>query len=356
MFGEKCVLNVHTKQYCCNNPQCHRAAVQMPDTSCFDTNHKVTVRLKNEIIKLCLEGNTYTEIASQFGINRQTVKRIYGEYVDTFILQRKYILPNFLEIKSIYIAGEFRLQLNDITKNRSRLLEIKENNDVSTLEKIFNLFTEAQKTHVMVIAMDFNDGFRACSYECFKNFPTEILVERFIITQVTIKAMRKVCNRILGQIISESKGRSEVTLNIKDLIYFMSANPEDLSYDEKLYFIDMIANYPKFEQAYVLKEELFVICYKDKSIQKLDEWIESIPKKDSVFIDFQIVAKLFDSWRFEIINTFKYADDISGSSEIFSIDKKIKQFARGMKNSNFVDNINDILVKMDYFYLKTDKI
>ena len=315
--GKLVIINLTVKHYRC--PHCGN--VTADEFSFYNKNSHMTNRLRNEFVRRCIKGETFSYIANDYGVDHKTVAAAFRDYAAHHeeLLQNDYT-PEALGIDEVYIDDRYRLVLTDI-KNKS-LIDIKKDNYKPTVKK----YLKGLDPNICKCAtMDFAPGYDSCVSTVLPS--TVIVVDKFHVIQELNRCLDNVRKDI------QSKLRSDGV----DMHYFKKSrslfltNWEDLSPEAENKLSEWFTQFPDLYEAYMVKEvfrDIYRSC-KDKSeaSELFEGWLEIIPD----YKHFQAMRKTFASRKMHILNYWDYQWTNVYTESVNNQIKQIEKKGRGYK-------------------------
>jgi transposase len=292
MHGKQVTLRMLRQRYKCQ--ECGKTAYgTIPH---MHEEHRVTKRCYAYI---CKTGGkrTWSTLASELGLDPQTISGIWKRWADRELAKVKMATPRWLGLDEIHIKGRARAVITNI--EHRALLNMLPNRELDTLHTYFTS-ADFDPTKVEVLTIDMWNPYRILAKKTFPH--AKVVVDKFHVVQLVTRAMETVRReerarlRKLG--LPNLLGRRFMFLrNLEDL------PPGDAIIDE----LDIaLGQHPTVKVAYDLKER-FRGLWKAKSRAEAEDYFqtwahEALDSKCGPV--FAPVIKSVGNWREEIFAYF----------------------------------------------------
>lgn len=313
--GKLVFINLKVQKYRC--PTCGKIT---PDRFTFYDKHShITHRLRKEFIRRCINGETFSHIAKDYGVDHKTVSAAFREYEDT---HRKEVdlsyTPEVLGIDEAHIADQYRLVLTDIKKQK--LLDIKKDNSSPMIKGFLKTL---DGTICKCATMDFAPAYARAVSEILPD--TAIVIDKFHVVQEVNRCLDNVRKSIQNDL--RANGVS-IRRFKKSRLLFMT-NWEDLKESSIPILQSWFTEFPNMYEAYMCKETfrdiyLTAETYEEAAIM-FDAWIDAIPD----FEQFQPMRKTMRSRRDHILNYWHYKWTNTYTESVNNIIKELDKAGRG---------------------------
>jgi transposase len=317
--GKIVVINLAVRRYKC--PDC---GYVFPDEFTFYAkNDHITARLKSEFVNRCLNGETFSYIAHDYGVDDKTVAKAFRDYAGTHLEEALITeTPAVLGIDEAHIDDHYRLVLTDVA--RKKLIDIKKNNHKNTVKAYLRTL---DKNVCKVVTMDFAKGY---AYAVMKVLPDAmIVIDRFHVIQLVNTCVDNVRKDLQNEY---RKQGYDIRLFKRSKTLFMS-NLEDLS-DKSLETMQRWFDlFPALYTAYMVKETFREIYhdhknkkYEDAEVM-FDKWLADLPD----YHRFNSMRTTFTERKEHILNFFKCGFTNAYTESVNNLIKKTEKAGRGYK-------------------------
>lgn len=314
--GKIVVIHLAIRRYKC--PDC---GYVFPDEFTFYAkNDHITKRLKEEFVRRCLSGETFSYIARDYAVDGKTVATAFGEYADVHMSSvLSTDTPEVLGIDEAHIDDNYRLVLCDV--KRRKLIDIKKNNHKSTVRAYLRTL---DKSVCRVVTMDFAKGY---AYSVMKVLPDALIViDRFHVVQDVNRCVDKV--RIELQNKHRQEGYDSKLFKRAKTLF--TSNLEKLSGKSLFTLQQWFDMFPDMYEAYMVKETLRDIYNNDnyEDAEKMfDKWLSDMPD----YPQFNAMKSTFSERKEHILNYFKTKETNAFTESTNNRIKTIEKAGRGYR-------------------------
>ena len=315
--GKLVIINLTVKHYRC--PHCGN--VTADEFTFYNKNSHMTNRLRDEFVRRCIKGETFSYIANDYGVDHKTVASAFHDYTAQHeeLLQNDYT-PEVLGIDEAHIDDHYRLVLTDI-KNQ-RLIDMKKDNHKPTVKK----FLKGLDPSVCKCAtMDFAPGYASCVSAVLPD--TAIVVDKFHVVQ----ELNRCLDNVRRDIQSKLRGDGVDIRCFKKYKLLFMTNWEDLSPEAEKKLSEWFTQYPNLYEAYMVKEvfrDIYRSCKeKSEASELFDGWLGTIPEYER----FRAMRKTFSSRKTHILNYWDYQWTNAYTESVNNQIKRIEKAGRGYK-------------------------
>ncbi len=293
MHGKRVEIEVSLQRYKCQGCE----STLYPDVPHMHERHRITQRLFDHICKLGTH-RSWTALATEVGMDPQTVSDIWNKWADEKIASFVPVTPTWLGIDELYIMGKYRGIITNVRDHT--LVNMLEERDVGTLLGYFQTGFEREK--VELITMDMWKPYRDVAKIAFPQ--AKIIVDRFHVARYATQAVDH-ARKALRKDMASKRRRSGL---LYDRWLFL-ANKESLSALRQATLDAVLQEYPTIADAYRLKEafrDIWNGCTeREEAGRRLDDWQKQIEASQSRDL-FLPLTKLLGNWREEILNYVQY--------------------------------------------------
>ena len=315
--GKLVIINLTVRHYRC--PYCGN--ITADQFTFYNKNSHMTNRLREEFVRRCINGETFSYIANDYNVDHKTVAAAFRAYVKEHedLLNNNYT-PEVLGIDEAHIDDHYRLVLTDV-KNE-RLLDMKKDNHKPTVKRYLRTMDQ---DICKCVTMDFAPGYASCVAEILPS--ASIVIDKFHVVQEINRCLDNVRKDIQNELRSQG-------VNIRRFkqsrLLFMT-NWEDLSPEAEEKLSEWFMAFPDLYEAYMVKEvfrDIYLTCKeKSKASELFDGWLGIIPD----WKRFQAMRKTFSSRKQHILNYWDYPWTNAYTESVNNQIKKIEKAGRGYK-------------------------
>jgi len=209
-----------------NRHKCRDCGVTFVDTfESIESNAKITIRLRDRIRQDAMR-RPFLQIADEFGITVQTVKRVFMNYVAEEEERRVLYPPEVIGIDEVHLNKVMRAVVIDVKERK--IIEMLENRSKDRVIDYFTNLPDSEK--IKVVTMDMWRPYAEAVREVLPD--AHIVIDRFHIIKAANEALDSVRKRVVEKI-----KKYGIRINIKSLRYLLLTNFEDLNpkQSEELY-------------------------------------------------------------------------------------------------------------------------
>jgi transposase len=310
--GKRVGIKVRRQRFqCC---ECRKTFFQpLPD---MDEKRQMTRRLLDYIQRRSLE-RTFTEVASDVGVNEKTVRNIFKEYVTG--LNAKYwpLTPSYLGIDEVFLVRKPRCVFTSLDNNT--IMDLLPNRDKASV--LAWLKQRQLRELVEVVTMDMWRPYRDAALEAMPN--AKVVIDRFHVVKLANLALDTVRKSFREGL--DLKGRRKL-LRSRHLIL---KRRRDLKPDEFRAMEEWTNSVPILFAAYQAKEDFFDL-YECKSradaLEYFDAWKACLGLAEPAF---RSLAQTVENWKPEIFNFFDYREGNAYTEASNGITKVANRMGRG---------------------------
>ena len=318
--GKLSYINLCIRRYKC--PECGNV---FPDEfTFFPKRQHLTNRLKNEIVNRCIKGETFRYIATDYGIDPNTVSTVFKEYTAAHKDELTYdYTPEVLGIDEAHIDDHYRLVLTDVKEQR--LLDIKPNNALRTVKS----YLKTLDSNVCTCAtMDFAPAYaKAVSIVLPKAL---IVIDKFHV----IQDINHCLDNVRKQLQNQYREQGIDIRRFKRAKYLFMTNWEDLTDNGHDRLNDWFNEFGELYDAYMCKETFRdIYAYaetREQATAMYDSWIDSIPD----FEKFEPMRKTMTRRKEHILNYWDAPYTNAYTESVNNGIKRIEKAGRGYKFEN----------------------
>ncbi len=302
--------------------RCSYCGTIIPDSfSFYDQKAHTTNRLREEFVRRCIQGETFSYIARDYGFNHNTVTAAFKAYVEKHkhLLKNDYT-PEVLGIDEAHIDGNYRLVLTDV--KQQRLLDIKKNNSQRTVKAYLNTL---DKSACKCATMDFAPAYAQAVRMVLPD--TTVVIDKFHV----IQEINRCLDNVRKDIQKDLRRHGEDIRHMKHSRLLFMSNIEDLSEEQVSKIQEWFNAYPQLYEAYMCKETfrdiyLSAETYED-AVSMFDRWLEAVPD----FERFSAMKKNMSARKSHILNYWYYPWTNAYTESVNNAIKSIEKAGRGYK-------------------------
>lgn len=314
--GKIVIIDLAIHRYKC--PDC---GYVFPDEFTFYAkNDHITKRLKEEFVRRCINSETFSYIAHDYGVSDKTVSRAFGEYAELHMDEALVTdTPEVLGIDEAHIDDHYRLVLTDI--KRHKLIDIRKNNYTATVKSYLRTL---DKSVCKVAAMDFAIGYASAVHDVLPD--AIIVIDRFHVMQ----DINRCVDNVRKDLQNEYRNQGFDSRLFKRSKTLFMANLDDLSNEAISTMQKWFNLFPEMYEAYMVKETFREIyycnSYREAEIM-FDKWINGLPD----YRRFDSMKNTFLYRKEHILNYFKCGYTNAYTESVNNLIKKIEKAGRGYK-------------------------
>ena len=309
-----------SKHYC---KDCSHHYVEQFDS--IESKRRITIRLKERIEKDALR-KTFSSIAEDYSISHQTVINVFDDFVNNLDKSRVLLAPEILGIDEAHIKNKSCATFVDI--NKKQIIEFIDGYKKTDIVKTLDGFKNPER--IKVVTMDMCRAYKYAVEECLPD--AKIVIDRFHVIQAVTNCLDGYRRNFFNP-HSSVKHSLPTGLNGKAVRVALLSDAENLTGKQVDYLNSLFKEYPDFETAYRLKEELRTIyeyySKKEDAEKAYDEWVKKVKKDCSIYLP---ILTTFKNWHKEIFN---YFDHCYTNGIVERINGKIKEIYRNGKGYSF---------------------
>lgn len=315
--GKFVIIELRAKRYKCVD--CGQTFIE--DFPFVDDRNRMTTRMRNEIARRVLQGDTFSRIGIDFCVSDKTVRRIFDEYSYKHLYKLQYVAPRVLGLDEAHIDKHFRLIVTDTENNK--LLDMLPDNKLPNIVKFLRGFSNPND--VQVVTMDFAPEY-AKAVRMSLPF-AQVVIDKFHVIQLLNRKM----DAVRKQIHNEAKKQGQDMRRLKHERTLFMTNIEDLTSDASVRLSEWMKEYPKLEEVYMLKEqfrEIYTLPLRSQAEEAFDAWCDSVPDDIPEFVS---LRKTFRQRREHILNYFDYRYTNAYTESINNRIKSLKKNGMGYR-------------------------
>lgn len=318
--GKLVYINLETRRYRC--PHC---GYVFPDEFTFyKKRSRLTNRLKDEFVRRCLNGETFSYIARDYSLDHKTISVVFKEYAeDHKDLYTFNYTPEILGIDEAHIDDNYRLILTDV--KMERLLDMKKDRRKPTVKAYLRTL---DKDICKCATMDFWPAFASAVHEVLPE--TVIVVDKFHVIQEINRCLDQV--RITIQNKLRKQGVDIAQFKHSKRLFQM--NFEDLSDEAERTLSKWFSEYDELYEAYMCKEtfrDIYALASdKEEAAALFGAWIKGVPEYEQ----FSAMKKTFSERKDHILNYWDYPVTNAYTESVNNRIKSIEKAGRGYKFEN----------------------
>lgn len=317
--GKLVYINLRINRY-----RCSACGAIIPDTFTFyDQKAHTTNRLRDEYVRRCIKGETFSYIANDYGVDHKTVAAAFKAYADAHVDELTYsYTPEILGIDEAHIDDHYRLVLTDIKEQR--LLDIKKDNSP---EVVRTYLRTLDKDICRCTTMDFAPEYASAVSDVLPD--ATIVIDKFHVVQ----EINSYLDKARRSIQNELKAQGVDIRRFKRSRYLFLANMESLDDDSCMTLSSWFKDYPCLYEAYMCKEtfrDIYLVAktYQEASIM-YDKWLDAVPVSEI----FRPMKRTMTFRREHILNYWHCKWTNAYTESINNLIKKIEKAGRGYKFS-----------------------
>lgn len=314
MHGKKVGIWVARQRYLCQS--CRKTIYA--DVPHMHIKHDMTERLVS-YIEQSGTARTFTALASEIGIDSQTISGIWNSYARQELDKIGPVTPEWLGIDELHIMGAYRAVITNI-KERT-LVDMLPNRKKATIIAYLGAVMESDK--IKVVTMDMWDDYREAVKIALPH--AKIVVDRFHVMQHASKAVEMVRKSLRANL----NFKKRIGL-IGDRWLFLSAR-ENLSAQQTLVLEAVLEQYPTIKQAYQLKEsfrDVWTCSDRATAESRYGEWKTRVDASDASDA-FKPLLTAMENWRVEIFNYMDTRLTNAYTESFNSLARKMDRMGRG---------------------------
>ncbi|MBQ9444671.1 MAG: ISL3 family transposase [Lachnospiraceae bacterium] len=315
--GKLVFINLKVQRYRCS--ECGKI---IPDHFTFyDKNSHITNRLREEFVKRCINGETFSYIARDYGVDHKTVAAAFKAYADKHkdLLTYSYT-PEILGIDEAHIDDHYRLVLTDIS--RHCLLDMKPDNKTSTVKKYLKSFDPSV---CKCVAMDFRKEYALAVASILPD--AIIVIDKFHVVQEVNRCLDNVRKALQNKYKAQGV---DIRRFKRSRLLFMT-NWEDLSTKAVDVLNQWFIEFPELYEAYLCKEtfrDIYATATSHEQASNMfDLWIDAIPD----FEQFAPMKKTMSQRKEHVLNYWHYQWTNAYTESVNNLIKSIEKAGRGYK-------------------------
>lgn len=291
IHGKRVGIKIMRQRYKCL--ECEKTfQQQLPD---MDEKRTMTRRLLAYIRRRSLE-RTFTEVASDVGLDERTIRNIFNDYVDELNDSYWPQTPNWLGIDELFLVRKPRCIFTNVQANT--IIDMLPNRDKVSVAKWLS-----QRPHKEVIEVVTMDMWKPYRDAVTANLPgAKVVVDKFHVVKLANHCLDTVRKSLREGM--DLKQRRKL-MHDRHLILRRRKNLEPMDFMMMQAWTDSI---PALFSAYQAKEDFYDIwdtaTSRAEAMELYDLWKATLePKTRSAFYE---LIRAVDNWRFEVFNYFDF--------------------------------------------------
>jgi transposase len=311
--GKRVGIRVRRQRYKCYD--CGGTFQQeLPD---MDDKRHMTKRLVRYVERRSIE-RTFTEVATDIGVDEKTVRNIFNEYVGELNASYWPLTPNYIGMDELFLLGKARCIFTNVMDRT--IMDLLPYRDKATVTAW--LVKRQLRELVEVATMDMWPPYRDASLEALPN--AIVVVDHFHVVKKANEALDKVRRTLRDGL--DKKGRSKL-LRSKHLILRRRRDLDEKDFAAMQAWTDAV---PVLFAAYNAKEDFFDLYeYKTKqeAMEYYEMWKATIdPLAAAAFAELMATV---ENWKPEIFNYFEYPVTNAYTEGVNRVAKGIAHLGRG---------------------------
>lgn len=315
-FNKKVAINIIGNRY-----KCHNCGITfVGDYVSVCPKDRMTLRLRNKIKEQALK-DTYSKIAEEYSLTKQTVRNVFLEYVEEQERQRVLHAPTVLGIDEAHLSKSMRGVLVDV--ENARIIEMLETRSKESVEKY--LFSIPDRHNIKVVTMDMWKPYKNAVNYCLPY--ASIVVDRFHVIKELNEALDTIRKRIIGRdsIVLKS-------INKRNIKYLLCSAIENIDQEKQKQLDYILRAYPDLQIAYSIKEAFrFIYECPDRASaeEQFKDWEDLVVQNQNEYPEFLNILKTVKNWHKEIFNYFDYRYTNGITEALNGTIKSIERAGRG---------------------------
>lgn len=314
MLDKRVGINIIQKRYKCL--LCGKTFWEQYDS--IDSRDKMTIRLREKLKELSLK-EPFLQIAEEYGLSSNTVKRAFDEYVAVKEQERGELIraPKVLGLDEAHLNSQYRAVITNIEEKK--IIDILPKRTKATITKYLRELPHNENIKTVVI--DMWQPYKDSVKDVLGDVP--IVIDKFHVIKEGNNALDKF-RKTYKSTLRDSQRRK-----LKKDRFILLKNKENLTDGEIMNRDIWFTTFPLLKVAYELKEGLKDI-YKAKSRQEAEllyrEWKRNIPSDIPQFYE---TVSTIDNWYEEIFNYFDNPFTNAFTESINNLIKEIEKKGKG---------------------------
>jgi transposase len=292
MHGKRVGILVKRQRYKCL--ECSQTFHQPIDG--MDEKRHMTRRLVEYIEQRSLE-RTFSEVASDIGVDEKTVRNIFRDHIAKLDAAYEPHTPAWLGIDELFLIRRPRCVLTNVSV--STLIDVLQDRNKATVLKWMQ--ERIDRNAVEVITMDMWKPYRDAALEVLPN--AIVVVDKFHVVKMANHALNTVRKSFREGL--DKAGRRKL-LRSRHLIMKRRYNLTPEEFKAMQEWTDAV---PLLFRAYNAKEDFFAIydcATKAEAMDLYDTWKAYIEDDKPIAAAFSELIRAVDNWRPEIFNYFDH--------------------------------------------------
>ena len=315
--GKLVFIELAVKRYRC--PDC--GTIIRDEFSFYNKSAHITNRLRDEFVRRCINGETYSYIAREYFVDHKTVSSAFCDYAESHPeLTKNDYTPKVLGIDEAHIDDRYRLVLTDI--EGQRLLDMKKDRRKPTVKKYLQ---QLDPGICKCVTMDMAPVYAASVSEVLPS--ASIVIDKFHLVQEVNRCLDK--TRI--EIQNEYRKSGIDIRRFKYAKKLFIKNVEDLTPQEDATLSEWFNEFDELYEAYLCKEVFRDIYHfstsKSNAKANLLAWMRTIPNRTA----FTAMRHTFEHRMDHILNYWEFPVTNAYTESVNNQIKAIEKAGRGYK-------------------------
>lgn len=315
-FDKKVAINILGNRYKCSN--CGITFVGDYISIC--PKDRMTLRLRETIKRQALK-DTYSKIAAEYSLTKQTVRNVFLEYVEEQERQRVLHAPTVLGIDEAHLSKNMRGVIVDV--ENSRIIEMLESRRKDSIEEF--LFTLPNRLDIKVVTMDMWKPYKNAINYCLPH--ANIVIDKFHV----IKELNEVLDTIRKRVVNKDSILLK-NINKRNIKYLLGSAIENLEPEKQKQLDFILRAYPDLQVAYSIKENFRLVYQcpdRTSAEEQFKDWVKIVMQYQNEYPEFLDVLKTIKNWYKEIFNYFDYKYTNGITEALNGTIKSIERAGRG---------------------------
>lgn len=284
----------------------------------INSRDKMTIRLREKLKELSLK-EPFLQIAEEYGLSSNTVKRAFDEYVAEKEHERQGLIltPKILGLDEAHLNSKYRAVITNV--GEKKIIDVLPKRTKATITKYLNELPK--KDNIKTVVIDMWQPYKDSVKDVLGDVP--IVIDKFHVIKEGNNALDKF-RKTYKSTLRDSQRRK-----LKKDRFTLLKNKENLTDLEIMNRDIWFTTFPLLKVAYELKEGLRDI-YKAKSRQEAEllywEWKRNIPSDIPQFYE---TVNTIDNWYEEIFNYFDNPYTNAFTESMNNLIKEIEKNGRG---------------------------
>ena len=315
--GKLVFIDLSVKRYRC--PDC--GTIVRDTFSFYNKNAHITNRLRDEFVRRCINGETYSYIARDYSVDHKTVSSAFVDYAKSHPeLTDNTYTPRILGIDEAHIDDRYRLVLTDIEKQR--LLDLKKDRRKTT---VIRYLRQLDADLCKCVTMDMAPVYASSVSEVLPS--ASIVIDKFHLVQEVNRCLDKTRIDIQNEY---RKGGIDIR-RFKHAKRLFMKNVEDLTLQESDTLSEWFDEFDDLYEAYLCKEVFRDIYHfsetKEDARKNFQAWIRTVPDRPA----FAAMRRTFEQRAEHILNYWDFSITNAYTESVNNQIKTIEKAGRGYR-------------------------